>query len=223
MKLPVLTLFILIPLVSISQFYFRTTANLSTVSDAESGPQLTHPKSLWGASLGIGGIFKAKKLTLLTEMNFTQKGFKIHETPNGFGFTVDEKLRLRLSYLEFPILAKLNLDKKNNRIYLAAGPYLAFALGGKYEYSYYENNQGTITQISHNGFSFDSDLVGYAGEDYTVKKKADFGLQFGLGYSVRPKTILDLRYGIGLTKLSPDDPSEPKNRCFQIGLVFLGR
>jgi hypothetical protein len=114
------------------------------------------------------------------------------------------KQRAVLTYLEFPLLAKLFLpvgDILEPNFFI--GPYFSFLIGKKY-------------------FMY--------GQSYEINKikSSDFGLVFGAGVDVLKKALkigslhLDVRYDLGLTNIFDSDRGESKNSAinFMLGFSF---
>ncbi|MFV0331567.1 MAG: porin family protein [Dysgonomonas sp.] len=98
---------------------------------------------------------------LLTGLEFTTKGSKVDDNTN---------LKLNLSYLQLPIHAGYKITVSNDtRILFHAGPYLAYAVDGKWKVK-----EGG-SEVSVGAFSDDAEAGGIK------MKRFDFGLGFGVG------------------------------------------
>ncbi|MEZ4894013.1 MAG: porin family protein [Saprospiraceae bacterium] len=98
----------------------------------------------------------------------------------------DWQINLQVYSLELPILARLHC--KN--LFLNAGPYAGYNLGGRLKIKDVETGQTTNTKIN----------FGKAKSDL---KNWDYGFQAGAGYNFNMKKsilTLDLRYGYGMAK-----------------------
>jgi opacity protein-like surface antigen len=103
----------------------------------------------------------------------------------------------KIDYLEFPILATANFPAgEKAMVNLFAGPTLGFVIGESVE-------------------------VDGESEDTEDTESFEFGLVFGAGAEFG-MFVLDLRYGLGLSNIAKDSPSDVKNQGFAIlaGLQF---
>jgi hypothetical protein len=134
--------------------------------------------------------------SLQGELLFVRKGVKFAEG--------DFEGKHAITYFEIPVLFKASFDVNGMKVYGNAGPSLSMALGGKYEFSGDgESESGSLK------FGSDED------SDY---KPMDFGFQLGGGIVFMEKYQIDLRYGLGLSNISPDTEGgyTEKNRTLQI-------
>lgn len=116
----------------------------------------------------------------------------------------DFEAKDRITYLELPILAKVWFGEDDMRFYANAGPSLSFAMGGK---SKVEFDGETETEKLKFGSGEEDDYRGF-----------DLGFQLGGGILLMEKYQIDLRYGLGLSNISPvtDGGFSIKNKTFQI-------
>lgn len=108
----------------------------------------------------------------------------------------DTKSTYRIHYVELPVLAKLkfgNTDQEGLGFHVAAGPWVAYALSGKYS-SKTTRNEVVLLEIERD-FTFDE-------EDDT--KRLNYGMIGAAGLSFG-KIVLDLRYNFGLNNLLDND------------------
>ncbi len=117
-------------------------------------------------------------------------------------------------YLEIPINGKYGIDLGGKKLYFAAGPYLAFGIGGKYK------SDGESEKIDWGNDEEKDDM-----------KRLDFGLNIGAGVEFGAIGI-GVQYGLGLTSVMPkseeldnnDDYKYPKNRVIGISVSYkLGK
>lgn len=114
---------------------------------------------------------------------------------------------LRFSSIEIPVLVRFHFKK----LYLNAGPYSGYAVGGRLKIDGTETIPHSSTKIS---FSKSTD-------DF---KRWDAGIQAGAGYnfSMKKSTLtLDVRYGYGLVNMSRE--LAHYNRMLNISLVVSKR
>lgn len=143
---------------------------------------------------GVNSMF-----SIVPELYFAVKGGTLKENNP---VTIN-KSTVRIHTIEMPVLARLHC----NNLYLNAGPYITYAVGGRIKTESTETRPGTSTRIS----------FGKQENDY---KRWDTGIQAGAGYNFSMKrTILtlDLRYGYGFVSVSKD--IDRYNRMFHISLL----
>jgi len=173
-------------------------------------------KSKIGLVLGAAVEFNiSDKVSFQPELLFHQKGYSIDESEGSASYTEKNTL----NYIELPVLLKL----KFSDLYLNVGPSIGFGIGGKYEYEYSEPG------FSDNGsgkIKFGEEPSNYSGDDSYVDNAMDFGLQFGIGYKIAGKVLIDVRYGLGLSNLMDKDTAngiddnKSQNRSFQFTLGY---
>ncbi|WP_157627152.1 porin family protein [Spirosoma luteum] len=147
---------------------------------------------------GITPIF-----SVVPEVYFAIKGGSLERNNQ---LTVN-KSTLRLYTVEAPILARLHY----NNLYLNAGPYVSYNLGGRLKTDGSDAVAETTTKISF-------------GKSASEFNRWDFGVQAGAGYNfIMSKTTLtlDVRYGYGLVNISND--VERYNRMLNISLLVAKR
>jgi hypothetical protein len=125
--------------IATAQFYtgIRVGANINTISTPTIidlvAPDL---KYLPGVSLGVTGEYVFKNnFSLMSEINFNEKGFRIRENTDINLFKIDVPLGVRvdtrLRYLDVPIMAKYAFGNGTIKAYVAAGPQIGYALNGR--------------------------------------------------------------------------------------------
>lgn len=146
----------------------------------------------------VGGFITfniSEMFAIQPEVLYSMKGSKAEGTLFGETF----KVKFNLSYLEIPVLVKLRITTRGNvKPNIFAGPSLAIKLSGK-------------TKTEYAGESEEDDL-----EDI---KDTDIGLIIGAGVDFGKLTV-DLRYNLGLTKLSEEDDVKNKAISLMIGYSF---
>ncbi len=110
---------------------FKGSANASTVTKFALIENITPTFRL--ALAAGGGVFLDipvyKNLSFQPEVNFIQKGFKINEGIDvaskyaGVDIPLNASLKMRMQYIQVPLLAKL---KTNRGVYLSAGPSVGY-------------------------------------------------------------------------------------------------
>ena len=145
------------------------------------------------------------------EAYFSMKGTKAAGEDSAFGVPYSYDFRIKLNYLEFPILLKYKFPASGKlKPSLFAGPYLGFNSSAK-----------TYARVESMG------VVETEEEDVSEDvKNAEFGITVGasldydIGHSI---IIIDVRYSFGLTRIQDDpDPGTPdaKNSVFSLMLGF---
>lgn len=137
--------------------------------------------------MGISNHF-----TIQPELLFSQSGGR--NTYSAFGTTTETSHRI--SYLEIPVLAKLQLgggSQEGVGFYVAAGPWAGFALNGKYK-SVTTSGSTTLLEINRD-YTFDE-------EDDT--KRLNYGVLGAVGLRFG-RTTADLRYNYGINNLLDND------------------
>lgn len=200
----IILLFILLSVTAFSQtsrFSLSINSLATNFNYGESNRELqSYKKNFRG--LQIGASYQASispGFSVVPELYFAMKGGVLKENnPLTTG-----KSTLRLYTIEMPVLARMHL----NKLYLNAGPYVDYTLGGRLKTGDSEVSPANSTKIS----------FGNAVDDF---KRWDFGVQAGAGYYFNLKRsvlMLDVRYGYGLVNISND--VERFNRMLNISLV----
>lgn len=138
------------------------------------------------AEFHFGDIFGLETGVLLTTKGGTEK----------FG---EDKYKINLTYLEFPIQVRAGYDFGTTRVYGILGPYLGVAVGGKYVSTV--NDVKTSTKVD-----FGTDL-----------KRFDAGLSIGACAAVSIFEI-GFTYNHGFVNIS--DWHDTKNRAFYLSVAY---
>ena len=118
-------------------------------------------------------------VSIQPELNFSRKGAElVYDNAFATGTT-----RLKLNYLEMPVLLKLNVTPNFN---IHFGPYAAYLINGK------------ATNESNNGsFNFEENI------NNDDLNKWDYGLSGGVGFDFA-STSLGIRYNYGLQTIGKE-------------------
>lgn len=151
----------------------------------------------------VGGVAKINftdNLFLMPGVFFSTKGSK---------FDVGgADMKTSLSYIEIPV--NLGYSIASTGIFITAGPYLGYAVGGKFK----------VGDESEN-IKFGSD------ETKDDLKPMDLGINVGAGYQLPLGIFVKAQYGIGLANLAPGGNSDNsiKNSVIGItvGMLFGGK
>jgi hypothetical protein len=153
-----------------------------------------------GASYQIG---VNRMFSVVPELNFAIKGGRLKADNPG---TIN-KSTLRFYTVEVPVFARLHI----NRLYINAGPYAAYVLGGRLKVSGSSDVAASSTKVSF-------------GSSAGQLHRWDYGFQAGAGYNFKlsnANLTLDARYGYGLASISND--LNRYNRTLNISLVVSNR
>jgi hypothetical protein len=130
-----------------------------------------------------------EKFYIQPEINFLQKG-------SYFGYG-DEKNKLTLYYIEFPVLAKFKFTTKNARYNIFGGPSVGVGVAGRF---IYYSDDGNIrkydVQFRSNPFDEDEETTYPA----YVDNRIDAGIQIGAELELK-KVIIGLRYNQSIKHL----------------------
>ncbi|CAM3756983.1 porin family protein [Flavobacterium gelidilacus] len=168
--------------------------------------------SLIGAHVGVFAEFKiSDKFSFQPELLFSMQGAKEKysgtETFGGNTYSYTEEAKLKLSYINIPLMAKYYVAEKFS---LEAGPQIGFLISANGDYEYSETLNGTTSSESTSEDVKDS------------FKGVDFGLNFGFGYDFTEKLSLGARYNLGLGDINDVDGSDAKinNAGFQVSVGY---
>ena len=110
-------------------------------------------------------------------------------------------------YLQLPLAFRFKFNSTNStKIFLGAGGYYAFGIGGSK--IYYPNGYQESTKVTF-GNDINNDL-----------KRTDFGLVFQLGAIFRENYEGHFFYDMGLTQIIPGATSNSYNRVFGFNLTW---
>jgi hypothetical protein len=147
------------------------------------------------------------------EAYFSMKGTKAAGEESAFGVLYSYDFRLKLNYLEIPILLKYKFPANGKlKPSLFAGPYLGFNNSAK-AFARVESESMGIEETEEEDISDDV-------------KNTEFGITVGasLDYDIgHSSIIIDVRYSFGLTGILDDPyPDAPvsKNGVFSLMLGF---
>lgn len=158
-------------------FGIKGGLNIPKVTGADVSVYLDNLKSNNGVAAGVYfSIGLLPNISIQPEMLYSQKGFKT--SYDFYGEMHEEKLRI--NYMEIPVLAKLSFGTIVVP-YVLAGPYFAAKIGTKYA-----ETVDSITTISTNENSL-ADL--------------DIGLTVGAGIQIPIKVSVEARYSMGLRSI----------------------
>ena len=176
-------------------------------------------KSLIGAHLGgFAEIKLSDKFAFQPELLYSMQGAKTEssysETDFGYTYIETEETKLKLGYLNLPLMAKYFATDK---LYLEAGPQIGFLVSAKYDsdYSY-------VVIDDSDGSIFDSESDSTSGDYKDFVKSVDFGFNVGLGYEFTENMFAGARYNLGLSDINDVNGSNDKigNGVFQLSFGY---
>lgn len=178
-----------------AQFGIKAGVHFATIAEQNeniSREDIEH-RSIAAPVLGLTfGLNIADIITIQPELLFTQNGGR--NTYEILGSVT--KTTYRIGYLELPVLAKLqigNEDRQGLGIHLAAGPWVGYALQGKYT-STTTLGQSVIADVESD-FTFD---------EKDDAKRLNYGMIGAAGVSMG-NLVIDLRYNYGFNNLLDKD------------------
>lgn len=168
-----------------------------------------------------GAVIKysiAGKFSIQPEIIYSQRGYESRTTLIKDDPTHDIGTKLRMNYLEVPLLAKISFGGEKVQGFMTAGPSLGYWMNGKSITTY----RG---QDEKQDYKFRTDY------DYGLKEnRIDFGANMGLGipYLLNSGALnLDVRYGFGLSDIAKYEDDRPEgnpkvgHRSFGVSLAYL--
>lgn len=122
-------------------------------------------------------------------------------------------------YLEVPVNVVASFEAGPGKVFVGAGPYLSFGIGGKFK------SEATVfgqTVSNSRDLKFGTNSSTETSKDL---KSLDFGLNFLLGYQLTNGLSINGGYGLGLTNMNPSADIEGnktslKNSVVSVGLGF---
>lgn len=152
-----------------------------------------------GYSVGVGMDYAITDMwAFQTGLNFTSKGCK--DSAEGL------KAKLNPVYLDIPLLAAIKLPiSEGNTFVINAGPYVGVGLGGK-------------MTIEEGGAEVGAKLFKKIdGADEAMMNRFAVGLQYGVGFELGYKYLLNLTGQYGFTNMIKDSWAHENNK----NLAFL--
>lgn len=199
----------------------RGGINLANVSDIQlENNQSIDPENIVGLHFGLFtelGI--SNSFAIQPELNFLQKGSEVSDINIEGTPRAGSSLKVRINYLEVPVLAKARFGENKLTGFLMAGPSLGYAMGGK-----------SILNIDGNEVKEDIEFDKDIDDDGVKDRRWDFSAVVGGGAALAAgpgNVLLDLRYGWDLTdfsKFKNDQPAgykESYNRTLGISLGYM--
>ncbi len=141
--------------------------------------------------------------------------FELNEEIEGLKITA--KTTASPLYLEVPLNARLNFGTDALNIYVAAGPYIAFGIGGTVNYDFESKGGGLPTDIKKG-----KEDIKWSSDDGDHFERFEFGASIGAGIELG-RLGFGIQYGLGLTELKEldeDDTKAPKHAVLGLTLAY---
>ncbi len=152
----------------------------------------------------------ADRFSFETGLLLSGKGTKIESSSNQGGIEVKATGKFNPIYLEIPLNGKYHFNLGSTKMYLTAGPYVAFGVAGKVKF---ELEGGLIPlDISRD--------IEWGSDDDDDLKRMDFGLNFGTGAEFG-KIGVGLQYGLGLSELGEVNQGNDKSAKNSVISLFV--
>jgi len=206
-KIFVLAIFAIVSVTTFAQISWNVKGgvNLSTFG----GEDITGSKLKLNYQLGVGMDYAlSKRWSLQPSLLFITKGAKYDETL--------EKTSLNPQYLELPVMAAYKFHLTDNmKLAISAGPYVAYAIGGKFKDDIYAS--GTTTSVEKNIFG---DM-----NNFTNRALTDNRLDYGIGAGVTVEMehfMVGLNASSGMKKILKDYSrfKDAKNVCYSLTVGY---
>lgn len=171
------------------------------------------------------------RFTLQPEISFTQRGVTLVNESTvfwdgpDFGYPAGDKVtefrqKETLNYIDVPLMVEKNFGGGRLGAYIAAGPALSFAIGGRGKEEIVVESPASDGAYNRNTDQYDYNIEMGSGRNDTYKG-FDMSLNAGGGllFILESGEIgLDLRYTHGLRQLSTEGF---KNRNFTVGISYM--
>lgn len=213
-------LFFTISSIATAQFYpgIRVGGNISTISTPTIidlvAPDLEY---LPGVSFGVVGEYAFKNnFSLVSEVNFNDKGFRIRENTDINLFKINLPLGVRvdtrLRYLDVPIMAKYAFGNSAVKAYVAAGPQIGYALNGRIK-----TRANFLVDFNLTNTPINLSALNYQRFDFGAVVAAGVDIPAGNG-----KVFIDARYSQGISDSFrlPIVDLDIKNHGFGFGVGY---
>jgi hypothetical protein len=180
----------------------KVGANFADAKIEDDGVSLD-TKSKIGMVLGVVADFKiAGGLGINTGVEFGQKGTKYSQ--NLMGYEVE--MVTNLNYLVVPARLAYTIEAGGLGIFLEAGPYFGFGMGGK-------------LKMTMEGVTEEEDIK-FGSDEEADLKNPDIGLSAGVGVYAGPIRAA-VNYDPGLVNISNFDSGSVKTGSVIVSIAFL--
>ncbi|HFA51353.1 MAG TPA: PorT family protein [Bacteroidetes bacterium] len=176
---------------------FRAGVTFPNWNTENQGATVSFDTNLGLTLAGILEIGVSENFAVQPELAFVQKGVKL---PSIAG----DNFKLRLNYLEVPVLAKYKFGNETVNAFVAAGPSFGYAITGSQEEG---GNKETFKGSDWDGFNR-FELSGSVG--------GGAGLNVNAG-----QVFFDFRYLFGISNIADDNDITSHNKGINISVGFL--
>jgi len=187
----------------------RAGFNLTTVT-GKGAPEAAKLKP--GFQVGVVGDYAfSEAFSIQPSLLFSQQGFKNEDSEDNL--TV--KQSFTLNYLQLPINLQYKFDLGGAKLFLQAGPYLGYGLGGKYKFT-----SGSVSVNGKIKFGEGPEIYDDINNlpDFYFDKAFDFGVGAGVGVQVSNFQVA-FGYTLGLPSLFKE--TTVQNGGLQLTLTYL--
>jgi hypothetical protein len=190
-------------------FGLRAGVNFQNINGKEFDGSDVEGKLKTGFNIGVNAeVPVAPDFYLQPGVLFTTKGAKDKD---------DDDIKTNLSYIEVPINFVYKPTLGTGKLILGIGPYVAFAVGGKY------NDQND----KEHDIKFENEITAaeYLNHPYYAKR-LDFGGNLLAGYEFSNKFSFQLNAQLGMVNINPEiegvsnDKTKYKNTGFGVSLGY---
>lgn len=190
-------------------FGLRAGVNFQNINGKEFDGSDVEGKLKTGFNIGVNAeVPVAPDFYLQPGVLFTTKGTKHKD---------DDDIKTNLSYIEVPINFVYKPTLGTGKLILGIGPYVAFAVGGKY------NDQND----KEHDIKFENEITAaqYLNHPYYAKR-LDFGGNLLAGYEFSNKFSFQLNAQLGMVNINPEiegvsnDKTKHKNTGFGVSLGY---
>jgi len=152
---------------------------------------------------------------------YSQKGTSLRYTEESFDDSVEVRFRLRLNYLELPVLLGWqSRSTQGPRFSVFAGPSVGVKMSSSLAFTSIELNGEDVTDDFESEVEELQDELERSLDLDDAVSKIDYGIVFGAGLDLGALTM-DARYTIGLKDLTTRSESAVmKNRTFAVMLGY---
>ena len=181
--------------VNAQKFGAKLGLNMATLSGDVSNTKMK-------TGFHVGGVAEFEitdQFTFQPEIVFSMQGTKYDsDDTSGLGSSLLDS-RLKLNYINMPLIAKYYVTESLN---IQAGPQIGFLMSANFA-----NTAGG----------------GISDTDVDVKDQMnglDYGVDFGIGYTMDFGLFIDARYNLGLADIS-DDNATTKNNVISVSVGYF--
>lgn len=157
----------------------------------------------------VAEISISEKFSVQPELLYSAQGAKIEESYSEVGYTISGESKLKLNYLNIPIIAKYYVAEGFS---VEAGPQLGLLLSAEEDWEYSETFEGETTSESG-----ENDVK----DEY---KGIDFGFNIGVGYKLNSGLNFAARYNLGLANINDGEGSDDfkiNNNVLQVSVGYF--